>query len=231
MLNKCLRKVGWKFISFIRHPTYHPTCFIFIQHASPFILSFDVKSKMATEDGAYRHQLGSSDGDISWVLSKDWYAFKEMFWMSVELFKLISIWCAWFFIIVIPCYYYFAERFSFVKSFEIQSSNIQNHVMRMKCWMKQGINRSNVKIVLDEPENVGWKICSRLNFHPTRFFFIQHDFFFFCVLLNWSNISSNMAFLICWMKCWIGLTTPLRIEPNLRGKFFKVFSFSFGLLA
>ena len=51
--------------------------------------------------------------------------------------------------------YYFAERFSFVESFEIRSSNIQNDVMRMKCWMKQRVNQSNIKILLDAPENVG----------------------------------------------------------------------------
>ena len=50
--------------------------------------------------------------------------------------------------------YYFAERFSFVEPFEIRRSNIQNDVIRMKCWMKQGVNRSHMKIILDEPENV-----------------------------------------------------------------------------
>ena len=95
------------------------------------------------------------------------------------LFKLISIWCVWFFY----CYY-FAERFSFVESFEIRSFNIRNDVIRMKCWIKQGVNQSNMKNVLDEPENVGWKICSRSNFHPARFFFIQYDFFFLLFLLS-----------------------------------------------
>ena len=52
-------------------------------------------------------------------------------------------------------YYYFAERFSFVGSLEIGSSNIRNDVIKIKCWMKQGVNQSNMKIVLDEPENVG----------------------------------------------------------------------------
>ena len=68
-----------------------------------------------------------------------------------------------------------------------------------------------MKIVLNEHENVGWKICSRSNFHPTRCFFIQHDFLFFCyicILLHRFNISSNMAFLLRWMNCWIGLTRP-----------------------
>ena len=116
------------------------------------------------------------------------------------LFKLISIWCVWFFY----CYY-FAERFSFVESFEIRSSNIRNDVIRMKCWIKQGVNQSNMKIVLSSnmPENVGWKMYSRSNFHPARFFFIQYDFFFFfffcyfCFLLNRSNISFFMVFLLC----------------------------------
>ena len=39
MLDKCWSNVGWKFTSFVR----------VIQHASPFILSFNVKSKMATD--------------------------------------------------------------------------------------------------------------------------------------------------------------------------------------
>ena len=35
--------------------------------------------------------------------------------------------------------------------------------------------------------------------HPMIFFL----FCYFYLLLKWSNISSNMAFLLCWMKCWI----------------------------
>ena len=117
--------------------------------------------------------------------------------------------------------YYFAERFSFVESIEIQSSNIRNDVIRMKCWMKQRVDQSNMKILLDEPENVGWNICSQSNFHSTRYFFIEHYFFlfcYFCVLLNRSNISSNMAFLLSWMKCWIDLTRPLENSSTFTGK-------------
>ena len=120
------------------------------------------------------------------------------------------------------CVWYFAERFSFVESFEIQSSNLWNDVIRMKCWMKPRIDQSNMKILLDEPENVVWNICSRSNFHSTRFFFIEHDFFlffcYFCVLLNRSNISSSMAFLLCWMRCWIGLTRLLENSSTFTGK-------------
>ena len=76
------------------------------------------------------------------------------------------------------CLWSFAERFSFVESFEIQSSNLWNDVTRMKCWMKPRVDQSNMKILLDEPENVVWNICSRSNFHSTRFFFIEHFFFF-----------------------------------------------------
>ena len=111
---------------------------------------------------------------------------------SFVLFKLISIWCVWFFY----CYY-FAE--CFVKSFGILSSNIQNDIIRLKCWMKQGVNQSNRKIVFNEPENVEWKNCFKSNFYQTWFFFIQNF---------QSNISSNMEFLLCWMKCWICLTRP-----------------------
>ena len=126
---------------------------------------------------------------------------------SCLLFKLFRFDVCHFF-----CYY-FAERFSFVGSFEIGSSNIWNDVIRIKFWMKQGVNQSNMKTVLDEPENVGWKFCSRSNFHPTQYIFMEHDFFlifcYFCVLLNRSDISSNMAFLLCWMKYCIGLTRSL----------------------
>ena len=75
--------------------------------------------------------------------------------------------------------YYFAERFSFVESFEIRSSNIRNDVIRIKCWMKQRENRSNMKIVLDEPENVAFNQI-----------FIQHDF-----------SSSNMIFFAIFVFC------------------------------
>ena len=121
---------------------------------------------------------------------------------SLLLVKLNFIWCVWFFY----CYY-FAGRLNFVESFEIWSPNIRSDVRRMKCWMKQRVNQSNLIILLDEPENVGWKICSQSDFHLTRFSSSSMFFFFFgyfCVLLNWSNISSNMAFLSCWMKCWTG---------------------------
>ena len=64
---------------------------------------------------------------------------------SSLLFKFIVIFC---------CYYFTEQQFSFVESFEIRSSNIRNDVIRMKCGMKQGVNRSNMKIVLDEPKNV-----------------------------------------------------------------------------
>ena len=74
--------------------------------------------------------------------------------------------------------YYFAERFSIVESFKIRSSNMLNDV-RMKCWMKEGVNWSNMKILLDEPENVGLKLYLRSNFHPTQFSSIQYGFFFF----------------------------------------------------
>ena len=33
-------------------------------------------------------------------------------------------------------------------------------------------------------------------------------------LLNWSNISSNITKILCWMKCWIGLTE----RKNSKGK-------------
>ena len=139
---------------------------------------------------------------------QDFETVRLMVRIFLSAVQAISIWCVSFFY----CYY-FAERFSFVGSFEIGSSNIWNDVIRIKFWMKQGVNQSNMKTVLDEPENVGWKFCSRSNFHPTQYIFMEHDFFlifcYFCVLLNRSDISSNMAFLLCWMKYCIGLTRSL----------------------
>ena len=92
--------------------TCHPTCFI--QHANPFIFSFDVKSKMATymllpvilselvdsddekprrgktrEWIKQRHQLGSFQDIIKELIVEDRYAFKEMFRMSVEDFETV----------------------------------------------------------------------------------------------------------------------------------------------
>ena len=57
---------------------------------------------------------------------------------------------------ILYCYdVFFAERFSFVESFKIRSFNIRNDVTRIKWWIKQGANQSNMKIQLNEPENVG----------------------------------------------------------------------------
>ena len=92
--------------------TCYPTCFI--QHASPFILSFDVKSKMVADmllpvilselldsDGEkplqgkslawikLRHQLGSSQNIIVKFIVEDRYAFEEMFRMSAEHFETV----------------------------------------------------------------------------------------------------------------------------------------------
>ena len=90
---------------------------------------------------------------------------------------------------------------------EIRSSNIQNDVIRIKCWMIQGINQSNLKTVLAEPENVDWNIFSRSIFIQYNFFSSNMVFNFFYYF--WSNIYSNIAFLLCWLKCRIGLTRPL----------------------
>ena len=92
--------------------TYHPTCFI--QHASPCILSFDVKSKMVTvmllpvilselansddekprpgttrEWIKRRHQLSSFHSIIKELILDDRYAFKELFRKSVEDFETV----------------------------------------------------------------------------------------------------------------------------------------------
>ena len=90
--------------------TCHPICFT--QHASPFVLSFDVKSKMATDvllpviiselvdsddekpcRGKTREwikqwqQLGSFQNTIEELIVEDRVAFKEIFRMIVEDFK------------------------------------------------------------------------------------------------------------------------------------------------
>ena len=230
----------------------HSACFN--QDASPFILSFNVKSKIATDmllPVILSELVKSNDEKPRRSRTREWISFLNLTFLcyfflycilslvcllfifplspissaassysfpfcsckldrwsesSLLLVKLNSIWCVWFFY----CYY-FTERLNFVESFEIWSSNIRSDVRRMKSWMKQRVNQSNMIILLDEPENVGWKICSQSDFHLTRFFFIHHGFFFFgyfCVLLNWSNISSNMAFLSCWMKCCTGFARP-----------------------
>ena len=97
----------------------------------------------------------------------------------------------------------------------IQNSKLQHSKWRHKNEMLDETMRKPIQhenCVGWAWENVGLKTCLLSNFHPTRFFSIQYGFFFFCyfcVLLNGSNVSYNMAFLLCWMNCWIGLTRPL----------------------
>ena len=221
MLKNCWRKV----YIFCK---CHPTCFF--RHAGSFILSFNVKSEMATDmllSVILSELVDSDDENTRRGKTLKWIRFLRPFFFfcflctlsliclpfllsstssaasfysspfcscnldrwpesSLLLFKLISIWSAWFFY----CYY-FAKRFSFVESFEIRSSNIRNNVIKMEFCMKQEVNRSNMKIVLDESESVVWKICFQSNFHPTRFFFSQHDFFFFCYFCVPLKESSN----------------------------------------
>ena len=73
-----------------------------------------------------------------------------------------------------------------------------------------------MKIWLDVPENVGWKVWPRTNFiqnFPTQFL---SSFFFFCKLCklsNASNFSYNFKNLRCWIKLWMHLR---RIYYDLR---------------
>ena len=92
--------------------TCHPMCFI--QHASPFILSFDVKPKTVTDmllpvilselvDSVnekprrgktsewikWRRQLGSFQSIIKELIVEDRHAFKEMFRMSEKDFETV----------------------------------------------------------------------------------------------------------------------------------------------
>ena len=76
------------------------------------------------------------------------------------------------------------------------NSKLAQHTWKMiKCWMEFSANVSNMKFVLDEWENVGWKVWPSLNFiqhHPTRFFSSFLIFRKIWRLPNASNISSNM---------------------------------------
>ena len=88
----------------------HPACFI--QHTSPFNLSFGVRSKVVMgmllpmvlselvesddkkprrgktqEWTKWRYQLGSFQNIIKQLIAEDQCAFKEMSWMSVEDFE------------------------------------------------------------------------------------------------------------------------------------------------
>ena len=87
----------------------------------------------------------------------------------------------------------------------------------------------NKKILLVELENIECKIWSQSNFNPTRFFFIQHNFFlsffFFFFLLFLCSVKPVQHFVqhgifLCWMKCWIGLTRPLENSSTFTVKKF-----------
>ena len=64
------------------------------------------------------------------------------------LFKFISIWCVWFFIIIMQSVLVLLNH----SKFEVLTVEMMS--LRMKYWMKQRVNRSNMKIDLDGPENV-----------------------------------------------------------------------------
>ena len=205
MFDKCWRNVGWKFMSF---------------------------------EGAIQHVLSNMQSHSFFHLMSNCYRFNLFCHSHLSQFPQPFFFSLFFAYFLWPACLFFFRNLQFLllhlrilfhfdlailinshnllrhcsSSFrldacEIRSSNIQNDVIRIKCWMIQGINQSNLKTVLAEPENVDWNIFSRSNFHPVQFFFIQHDFLFFCYF--WSNIYSNMAFLLCWLKCRIGLTRPL----------------------
>ena len=132
--------------------TCHPTCFI--QHASPFILSFDVKCKMIT--------------DMKPIVSLSFQSF-----LSLPSFSVSSTF-------LFLCFLFIYTFFGLLAWPSLYSSPF--------CSCNLG----------------SWSSY-------TTFLHAVWFFLFFCnfwVLLNRSNISSNMAFLSCCMKCWIGLTRP-----------------------
>ena len=89
--------------------------------------------------------------------------------------------------------YYFAKRFSFIESFEIRSSTIRNDVKRMKYVMKQEANRSNMKIVLKEPENFGEKFVCYQIFIQNDFHLSNMTFSFFMLFLR--SVKRNQHFI------------------------------------
>ena len=98
-----------------------------------------------------------------------------------------------------------------IKVFETQSTSYVLHSTqwwKTKCWMELYSNACNIKMWLDDPENVGRKAWSRTNFTqhcPTRFLSSFFFFFKFCKISNASSISSNIENLQCWVKCWMYL--------------------------
>ena len=156
MLEECWMKV---YIVCTCHPIY------FIQHASLFILSFNVKSKMATDmllpelvNSDYeKPRRGKSRNRISFLNLSFFSVYSVYFLWSTCFFffhylqfLLLHVRVLLHFVLVIQidgqnllcccssslrfgvyvffyCYY-LAERFSFVESFEIRSSNIPNDV-------------------------------------------------------------------------------------------------------
>ena len=97
--------------------------------------------------------------------------------------------------------YYFAERFSFVESFEIRSSNIQNDVMRMKCWMKQRVNQSNIKIFVGWAWKCWMKNLLAIKFWSNTIFLHRTGLFLFLLFLR--SVKTNPIFYPTWHFCYV----------------------------
>ena len=81
--------------------------------------------------------------------------------------------------------------------FEIQSSNIQNDII-IKCWMKQEVNQSNIKIVLNETENVAGNpkqttnpVLLHGNIHFSETPHIYKCMLNFCTLLSCNSLLKS----------------------------------------
>ena len=174
VLDKCWRNVGWKFILFVRviqyvssnmqvHSFFHSmsnqrwrrTCFCQWYYPIFFVISIF----LSLLNLFFLFPLYNSFGLLAFSFS----AISNFFCSSYSspfcscnldrwsesfslLFKLMSIWCEWIFYL-----YFFAERISFVESFEIRNSNIRNDVIKMKCWMKPGENKP-----IQHENCIGW---------------------------------------------------------------------------
>jgi len=90
---------------------------------------------------------------------------------------------------------YFWKNMSLSKKKTLENYKVMQHTWkRIKCWMRFDSNASNMKFVLGEWKNVGWKVWVQTSSN-----IIQHDFFLLFSNANASNIG-NVA---CWMKCWM----------------------------
>ena len=84
---------------------------------------------------------------------------------------------------------------------QIRSSNIQNDVIRMKCWIKQRVNQSNIKIVLNEPENakqMSQCCCMGTYISKTPHMHMYNEFPYYTMVSCNSSLKSHRS---CHHRC------------------------------